>query len=344
LTVAVLVSGGIDSLVAACLLKQENPDVIGLHLRTGYNDLSEEEVRMISDRAGISVAVIDCRAEFQSAVIDYFIDAYLQGETPNPCLHCNPRVKFGLGLDHALKAGADFLASGHYCRSRQDQQGVQLVRGLDRRKDQSYFLAFLTTAQLSCLRFPVGGMTKPAVLTLAREMGLAPIVARESQDVCFIRKEETYADFIGRQVDLAPRPGVIEDVRGQVLGEHDGLHLFTVGQRRGINCPAKRPYYVAAIDFKNNRIKVGFREDLMLSQCLVREVNWIGLAPAGDLVCSVKVRYQHQAAPARVACLPGNRVRITFDQPQFGIAPGQGAVFYQEDIVLGGGIIAGWML
>ncbi len=336
---AVLVSGGIDSLVAAYLLKKEYPRVLGIYLRTGYHDLSAENIRTISDRVGIPVETIDCRTAFKTAVIDYFIDAYLRGQTPSPCLRCNPSIKFNIGLEYALDRGADFLASGHYCRIRREEQCARLVRGADRRKDQSYFLAFLTPAQLSRIHFPVGDMSKTEVSALAVEKGLVPVANRESQDVCFIGKEETYADFINRQVHPPPRPGLIEDMQGKVMGEHEGVHLFTVGQRRGINCPAKKPYYVAAIDTDRNRIRVGFREDLFSVRCLAREVNWIGRPPKNDLFCSVKVRYQHHAAPAHVELLPAGQVRVTFDQPQFGIAPGQGAVFYQDDVVLGGGII-----
>jgi tRNA-specific 2-thiouridylase len=337
--VAVLVSGGIDSLVAACLLKKAHDRVVGLHLRTGYNDLTEENLRLISERAGIPVEVIDCRDAFQSSVIDYFVAAYLKGETPNPCLRCNPAVKFGLALDYALARGAEFVASGHYCVIRRDGGHPRLARGVDQQKDQSYFLAFVTPDQLGRLRFPVGEMTKTAVQALARDMGVAPVVARESQDVCFIGPKETYADFIGRMAGMDPRPGLIEDVHGNVIGEHDGVHLFTVGQRRGINCPAERPYYVAAIDRENNRVRVGFREDLLMSECQAREVSWIGRAPETGFSCAVRIRYQHRAAPALVTPLPDRHIRIVFEQPQFGVAPGQGAVFYQDDVVLGGGII-----
>ncbi|MEW6077738.1 MAG: tRNA 2-thiouridine(34) synthase MnmA [Thermodesulfobacteriota bacterium] len=337
--IAVLVSGGIDSLMAARVLKHEGERVIGLHLRTGYNDLSDEEVRLISERAGMPVETIDCRDAFQSLVVDYFIAAYLEGETPNPCLRCNPTIKFGLGLDYALNRGADSIATGHYCMIRREGGHPRLARGLDQQKDQSYFLALVTEAQLSRLCFPVGGMTKAAVQSLAREMELAPVVARESQDVCFIGREETYADLIGRQVGLTRQPGLIEDIRGNVIGEHGGVHLFTVGQRRGINCPAAKPYYVASIDRRSNRIRVGFREDLMIPECRVRAINWIGRGPDADFTCTVKVRYQHRPAPARVTLLPDFHARLTFEEPQFGVAPGQGAVFYENDIVLGGGII-----
>jgi tRNA-specific 2-thiouridylase len=339
--VSVLLSGGIDSLVAAYLLKQSYPRVSGIYLRTGYNDLSDRDVRAVSDRVDIPVEVIDCRREFKAGVVDYFTRSYLAGETPNPCLRCNPHIKFRIGLAHALNRGADFVASGHYCRTDASSPGGQLLKGVDPAKDQSYFLAFLSPEQLARIRFPVGHMTKKAVIALAGELGLAPVRSGESQDVCFIRPQESYGDFIARQIDPPPGPGIIEDLDGNVIGRHDGVHLFTVGQRRGINCPAAAPYYVAAIDVEQNRIRVGFRADLLTAHCRLREVNRISPLPADDFSCAVKVRYQHHAIPARVTLLPDDRAGITFDRPQFGVAPGQGAVFYQGDTVLGGGIICG---
>ena len=339
--VTVLLSGGIDSLVAAYLLKQSHPRVSGLYLRTGYNDLTDEDIRAISERVGLPVEVMDCRREFRTGVVDYFIHSYLAGETPNPCLRCNPHIKFRIGLEHALNLGADFVASGHYCRTGESSRGVRLLTGADPAKDQSYFLAFLSPEQLTRIRFPVGHMTKTAVKALAAEHGLVPVRAGESQDVCFIRPGETYGEFIARQIDTPPGPGLIEDLDGNVIGRHDGVHLFTVGQRRGINCPAPAPYYVAAIDLDRNRIRVGFRKDLMTLRCRLREVSRTGSRPADDFSCVVKVRYQHQAVPARVTMLADDRAEVTFDRPQFGVAPGQGAVFYQADTVLGGGIICG---
>ena len=339
--VSVLLSGGIDSLMAAYLLKQSHPRVSGIYLRTGYNDLSDSDIRAVSDRAGMPVDVVDCRREFQTGVVDYFMRSYLAGETPNPCLRCNPHIKFHIGLEHALSRGATFVASGHYCRTDDSSPGGRLLKGADPAKDQSYFLAFLSSEQLARIRFPVGHMTKKAVIALAAELGLAPVRAGESQDVCFIRPQETYGDFIARQIHQPPGPGVIEDLYGNVIGRHDGVHLFTVGQRRGINCPAAAPYYVAAIDVEQNRIRVGFREDLLTARCRLREVNRIGFLSSDDFSCDIKVRYQHQAVPARVTLLPDNRAEVVFERPQFGIAPGQGAVFYQADTVLGGGIICG---
>ncbi len=339
--VAVLVSGGIDSLMAARLLKKSDPDVFGIYLKMGYNELPAEDIREISDRADIPVETIDCRSAFQTSVIDYFIDAYRRGQTPNPCLFCNPQIKFGLGLRYALDRGADFLASGHYCRIGQTDQGPRLIKGADKRKDQSYFLSLLTEAQLSRIRFPLADMTKSAVSAMAAEAGLSPVTAKESQDVCFIDKDETYADFIRRLTGISPRPGKIENIRGEVIGEHNGVHLFTVGQRRGINCPAEQPYYVARIDVDRNRIIVGFKSDLFVSECRVRAVNWIGETPTTERSCKVKVRYQHAPAAASVSPLPDDSVRVLFDNPQFGVAPGQGAVFYQDEVVLGGGIIDG---
>ncbi len=338
---AILLSGGVDSLVAAYLLKKSNPRAFGIYLKTGYNDLADDEVRTISSRADMPVEVIYCQQDFKSGVVDYFTRSYFRGETPNPCLRCNPFIKFRVGIEYALKQGAQFVASGHYCRVEETSQGMRLLKGLDPKKDQSYFLAFLSREQLERVRFPVGHMTKTAVTALAHEKGLAPLRAGESQDVCFIRPQETYGEFIARQAGRVPQPGLIENMAGKVIGEHNGVHLFTVGQRRGINCPAAEPYYVAAIDVERNRICVGFRSDLMRTECLVRDVNWISPVPDADFSCLLKVRYQHKAVAATVRLLPEDKAGITFARPQFGVAPGQGAVFYQEDMVLGGGIISG---
>ncbi|MFP4040644.1 MAG: tRNA 2-thiouridine(34) synthase MnmA [Desulfosudaceae bacterium] len=337
--VYVLVSGGLDSLVAARLLRPCHDDVVGLHLLTGYNELSAEAVDLLSLRAGIPVETLDCRSSFEAGVIDYFVREYCRGQTPNPCIRCNSIIKFGVGLEYARQRGGDLFATGHYCRIADSPNGFVLRQGRDRYKDQSYFLAFLKGGQLDQVCFPLGDLTKTRVRDLARQDGLEPVIKKESQDICFIPPGSSYGDFIQNRAGQPPRPGRIEDLAGNVIGTHQGLHRFTIGQRRGINCPAEEPYYVAGIDVASNSIRVGTREQLHVRQCLVDQVNWRQLPDKSPASFSVRVRYRQQAAAALVEPLPEEKALITFQQPQFGITPGQGAVFYDHDKVAGAGVI-----
>jgi tRNA-specific 2-thiouridylase len=335
---AVAVSGGVDSLVAAYLLKKKGP-VVGVHFKTGYHPVADEDIHRIGEQLGIPVHILDVQTAFKERVVDYFVETYRSGRTPNPCLVCNPAIKFGRVFDIARSLEADRLATGHYARIRPGADGSpRLYRGRDPQKEQSYFLAFLTPAQLAAADFPLGDMTKPAVKALAAEKGLRPVSASESQDICFIRKS-SYGGFIAGHQKTAPRPGPILDLHGRHLGEHKGLHLYTVGQRRGIDCPAGAPYYVVSIEPHHNRLIVGFKEDLLSPECWVTGVNWIGPEPAGPVAAAVRIRYRHRAAPARLHPEGGGRVRIAFHTPQSAVTPGQGAVFYQGEAVLG----AGWI-
>ncbi|OQX24123.1 MAG: tRNA 2-thiouridine(34) synthase MnmA [Desulfobacteraceae bacterium IS3] len=356
-TTAIAISGGIDSLVAAYLLKDAGHDVVGVHFTTGYERESSvqisRQIRNIGDRLGIKTEIADCSSEFKSKVVDYFIRTYLNGQTPNPCLVCNPCIKFGAVPDIARKDfGASRLATGHYarvipsvethgCASLQDSRiRWRLLKGLDAKKDQSYFLAFLSQEQLASACFPLGEMTKSQVRELAASKGLTPVVKAESQDVCFIRGTD-YGEFLVRECGVKPEPGAIEDVSGKVLGEHRGLHLFTVGQRRGINCPATEPYYVVRIDRQNNRLIVGFKQDLLSWECRVSGINWIAQEPASPVKVFVRVRYRHNAAGCTLFPQDRRTAIVRFDSAQSAVTPGQGAVFYDGDEVLGGGWIEG---
>ena len=253
---------------------------------------------------------------------------------------CNPSIKFGTVVDFAKKIGASRLATGHYARVIEDRQGkFHLLKGLDASKDQSYFLARLTQKQLAKAIFPLGNMTKKDVKKLAAQKGLFPVTQHESQDICFI-KGGTYGEFLARESRLKSEPGFIEDSDGNILGRHNGLHLFTIGQRRGINCPASEPYYVLRIDKKRNRLIVGFKKNLSASTCRVNNLNWINPTPLLPLPVDTRVRYRHQAAPSIVTPRSRNSVVVKFDQPQSAITPGQGAVFYRGEEVLGAGWIA----
>jgi len=348
-TTAVAISGGVDSLMAACFLKEQGLDVIGIHFITGFETAvtsnqhpqtdNRPKILGIGKQLEIPVEIVDIRAEFQEKIVDYFSQTYKKGLTPNPCMRCNPTIKFGKILTYALSLGAQKLATGHYARIIKDPDGdFHLFKGLDDQKDQSYFLARLTQKQLAQARCPLGAMRKSDVKQMAAQKGLRPATPDESQDVCFI-KHTSYGKFISGQKEFEPRPGLIENINGQVIGEHGGLHLFTVGQRRGINCPAPEPYYVIRLDTVRNRLTVGAKKDLLSSECKVVDINWIGKKPTLPLDVHTRVRYRSKEAPSMVFPLGKSSAIVRFKNPQTAVTPGQGAVFYRGDEILGGGWI-----
>jgi tRNA-uridine 2-sulfurtransferase len=360
---AIALSGGIDSLAAAYLLKQQGHLVTGIHFITGFEnkayhrynsrlskDSSEAgfssnqashslKIANIADQLGITVQTIDISTDFKLKVVDYFTQTYLSGQTPNPCLICNPSIKFGTLLTYAFKLGASRLATGHYARISADSMDkFHLLRGVDKKKDQSYFLAFMTQKQLARACFPLGKMTKSDVIKMAKEKGLRPEIRKESQDICFI-KDNRYGDFLSRQKGFKAKPGDVADTKGNILGRHNGLHLFTIGQRRGINCPAFKPYYVLQIDIKKNRLIVGLKNDLLSSKCRVSKINWIIDKPSSPLDIDTRLRYRHRAVRSRLTPDGSTSAEIIFKTPQSAVTPGQGAVFYKDDEVIGGGWI-----
>jgi tRNA-specific 2-thiouridylase len=348
-TTAVAISGGVDSMMTAYLLKQQGHRVNGIHFITGFETASAytrgpetdrtHRVLEIGEQLGIPVEIVDIREEFREKIVGYFCRAYHKGRTPNPCMHCNPSIKFGTILAHAQKMGAQKLATGHYARIKKDPDGhYHLLKGLDPKKDQSYFLARLTRQQLADACFPLGERKKSEIKQLAAQKGLHPVTPAESQDVCFI-KEEGYAEFLTRQAGFDPRPGLIENVNGQVIGEHRGLHLFTIGQRRGINCPAAEPYYVVRLDAERNRLIVGSKKDLLAGQCRVTDINWIGQEPTAPMEIRTRVRYRTKEVASTVIPQENHTALVQFKTPQSAVTPGQGAVFYRGDEVVGGGWI-----
>jgi tRNA-specific 2-thiouridylase len=343
-TIAVAVSGGVDSLVAAHLLKQTAPKVVAVHFRTGFEaeppDRTQARIQTIGEQLDLPLHVLDLSADFRRDVVDYFTATYLAGQTPNPCVVCNPAIKFGVLLRRAQELGAASLATGHYAGVRRDPSGrYRLFKGADGRKDQSYFLARLTQAQLASARFPLAALTKDAVRDIAANAGLAPVHSGESQDVCFIRTG-AYPQFIAERTGRPAEAGLIETTDGRIVGRHPGLHAFTVGQRRGINCPAAEPYYVVRLDRERNSLVVGRRNEILAERCRVVQINWIAPPPAADLRVLARVRYRTPETPATVVPIDADSAWLRFDAPQPAVTPGQAAVFYDGGEVLGGGFIS----
>lgn len=340
--ILVAVSGGIDSLMAARLLMEAGHDIHALHFLTGYQSSTvREEMTLLGQRLGLPVHLLDLSDLFHKKVIQNFVGAYRAGRTPNPCLVCNALIKFGALLDAAADFGCSHVATGHYARILPVEDGLPgLFRGKDGGKDQSYFLSRVPRERLDRILFPLGEWTKAALREKAEAEGLKALSSKESQDICFL-PDGRYADFLESSGSIRPVPGAIVTLEGKTIGQHQGLHRYTIGQRRGLGCPGPAPYHVVALDMAKNRLVVGFREDLMAASCQVEQINWLIPLPQAPLSLTVKIRYRHQDVPATL--IPGgqNTARVCFASPQAAVTPGQGAVFYHGDRVLGGGIIQG---
>lgn len=349
--IAVGLSGGVDSTVAAKILIDQGHDVYGVTLqllngenRTGDDSAAKKiitEAAQVAQRLGIPHCMYDFRAEFKKLVIDYFIDGYRRGETPNPCYFCNRRIKFGLFLDRALRDGFDAVATGHYAKIFRDAAGrFGLAQGADLQKDQSYFLALLDQRRLSCVLFPLATLTKSEVRRIAEQAGLVNAHKADSQDICFAPGGD-YTAIIEAAAPGVFTAGSFVDTDGNKIGTHLGLHRYTIGQRRGLGLPLGYPAYVVEKSAAGNRVIVGAVEDLAAAACTVREVNWIAAAPAQPFNAEVKTRYRQQMKPARIEpAADGSEVRIVFDEPERAVARGQAAVFYRSGCVLGGGVIS----
>jgi tRNA-specific 2-thiouridylase len=341
--IGVAVSGGVDSLVSAFLLRQQYRQLFGLYFTTGY-ETRKTDINQLKDQLKMDIITLDLSVPFENQVIDYFVSTYARGKTPNPCIVCNQKIKFGVLLAHARKLGADYLATGHYATIVNDltqpDAGVPLPRlekAADLKKDQSYFLARLTCKQLAEILCPLAGFTKQQVKALAAHHGLLPVTAKESQDVCFIH-DKNLASFFTEKIGLASRPGPIIDIHGRQVGTHTGVHAFTVGQRRGINCPASEPYYVRRIDPATHTLHVCFKKDLAQQQMTVEQMIWHDPRFEAVQNVSVKIRYRHKETDA-VLTRQGSSGQVRFKQPQYAVTPGQAAVFYNGPRVMGSGII-----
>ena len=335
--VAVALSGGVDSALAAWKLLQAGFKVLACHLILRPDAQTLPEARAMAARLHLDLKVIDLCDPFEELVIQPFIRTYLAGETPSPCVLCNPLIKFGLLWDRLSGLEVQALATGHYAGLAATADGGRLlVRPRDRRKDQTYFLGRLGPDELRRTVFPLAMDTKPETIRQAGELGWP--VASESQDICFLTDND-YRRFITSRInDSISEPGDFVDLSGRVLGRHRGVFHYTVGQRRGLNLPGPEPYYVLALNPQYNRVVLGTRAQIHSPRLMVRDLVW-STDPPREFTAQVQIRSRHRAAPAVVRILPDQRVEVTFDEPQASIAAGQAAVFYQEDAVLG----CGWI-
>jgi tRNA-specific 2-thiouridylase len=355
--IVVGMSGGVDSSVAAALLVEQGHDVVGVTLRVWpWREPDEptrrfgsccspetvDDARQVARRLGIPYYLLNSEREFDGTVIENFAREYEAGRTPVPCVVCNRDVKFGSLLHRARAWDAAAVATGHYARiTRDGESGRYLLwRGRDARKDQSDFLWPLSQEQLAAARFPVGDLTKDAVRAQARALGLVTADKPESQEICFI-PDDDYRGFLQRRIPRAFRPGPIVDGQGNVLGEHRGLVNYTVGQRRGLGLAATRPLYVTTLDPERNAVVVGTADEVEVEECWAEQVNLISVASLdGPLEVTAKIRHSHVPAPATVQSAANGWARVRFATPQRAAAPGQSIVFYQGDLVVGGGLIA----
>jgi tRNA-specific 2-thiouridylase len=347
----VAMSGGVDSSLAAALLQEQGYEVIGIMLRLWAEagpaanrcctPDAVADARRVADLLGIPFYVRDYKEIFKKTVVDFFTETYARGLTPNPCLLCNRQIRFGHLLDEALALDAAYLATGHYARVRRAAGGeTQLLKGVDSAKDQSYVLHRLGQAQLAHALFPVGEYTKPEVRSMARARGLPVSDRPDSQDLCFLGNGD-YREFLSRHAPGAAQPGPILDTAGRELGKHRGLPYYTIGQRKGLGIAAPRPLYVLALDTSRNAVVVGTADELGRRELTAADVTYVGgRPPEGPLSITAKIRYKAPAAAATLFPLPGGRARVQFDEPLRDITPGQGVVFYQGEVVLGGGTIA----
>ncbi|MCZ6563511.1 MAG: tRNA 2-thiouridine(34) synthase MnmA [Deltaproteobacteria bacterium] len=337
--VFVAMSGGVDSSIAAALLKERGYEVVGVHM-VCWDDCDLWKERLDALRVALKLDIpfltFDFRKEYKKHVFDYMVREYSEGRTPNPDVMCNREIKFGIFLEKALSLGGDFIATGHYARLHSTAQGQELLEGIDKQKDQSYFLWTSNERQLKYCLFPLGDYTKPQVREMARRLKLPTAEKKDSQGLCFVGKMN-FSYFL--RDFLARREGAIVTSKGAFVGQHDGVAFYTIGQRHGLGIGGGVPYYVADKDVANNTLVVGEGPDdpiLFKKEICVDNLNWLSDFREGR--CEVRIRYRQPRVPALVV-KQANQVRVLLDVPERGVAPGQSAVFYHQEKVLGGGII-----
>ena len=351
--VLVAMSGGVDSAAAAAVLVNAGHDVTGATLKLWCYGGAEasprsccslrdiEDAREAASTLGIPHYVLDEASQFEAEVVTPFVTSYLNGETPNPCVRCNTHLKFGSLLGRARRLGFDAVATGHYALRADTPSGPVLCRARDRAKDQSYVLWGISREDLARSLFPLGDLNKGEARETARRAGLRLAEKVESQDICFVQGG-AYSEFVAARAPgaVAGEPGELVDTEGRVVGRHRGALHYTVGQRRGLGVAVGEPLYVVGVDASRNRVVVGREEDLLAGTCTVREVNWVSCDPPPQPIeAAVKIRYRARPAAARVEPLADSRARIIFQEPVRAVAPGQSAVFYDGEVLLGGGIL-----
>ncbi len=367
--VVLAMSGGVDSSVAAYLLREAGHDVIGVFMRHGEQSIAAcavdgkrenspllpildtrtdhkqgccsasdaADARRVADRLDIPFYALNLQAEFRG-IIDYFVSEYAAGRTPNPCVMCNNRIKFGKLFAYADSVGAQYVATGHYARLRQVEGEIRLLRGIDENKDQSYVLFGIRPELLPRMLLPVGEYDKPTIRALAAQIGLNVATKKDSQEICFVTSGH-HGDFVRARTAGSSTAGEIVTTAGEVVGRHRGIEGFTIGQRKKLGVAMGEPYFVVRIDRENHRVVIGRKEELGRLQLTASDTNWLVRPPNTEFECLAQIRYNSGAVPATARPLGNNRVEVTFAEPQFGVAPGQAVVVYDGDRVLGGGWI-----
>jgi tRNA-uridine 2-sulfurtransferase len=362
--IVLAMSGGVDSSVAAYLLREAGHEVIGVFMRHGeeaqeacaadgppgyslpiFNPRADHkqgccsasdaaDARRVADRLDIPFYALNLQAEFKQ-IIDYFIDEYTRGRTPNPCVQCNNWLKFGKLFDYADSVGAEFVATGHYARL---QNGPSLLRGVDDGKDQSYVLFGIERRLLARMLLPVGEYRKPQIREMAAKIGLRVADKKDSQEICFVTSGK-HDEFVRQRRKGVDMSGEIVTTDGRVVGTHPGIERFTIGQRKGLGVAMGEPYFVVRIEPQTKQVVIGRQEELARIRLTADQCNWLADPPAGEFRCTAKIRYNSPPAVATAELLPKNRLRVAFDQPRYGVAPGQAVVLYEGERVLGGGWI-----